>query len=90
MGVLPLREKKYLCYIIIKHCPKNGKLTDVLNLTFNNTEGTVKAYLNGGEQIDLVEQKSASGIWYKNETYELSGKGDKYQLKKSGKTVFEN
>lgn len=68
---------------------KNDK-GDVLNLTFNNTEGTVKAYLNGGEQIDLVEQKSASGIWYKNESYELSGKGDKYQLKKSGKTVFEN
>src|SRR5690625_206540 len=68
---------------------KNDK-GDVLNLTFNNTEGTVKAYLNGGEQIDLVEQKSASGIWYKNETYELSGKGDKCQLKKSGKTVFEN
>ena len=40
---------------------KNDK-GDVLNLTFNNTEGTVKAYLNGGEQIDLVEQKSASGI----------------------------
>ena len=45
---------------------------DVLNMTFNNTEGTVKAYLNGGEQIDLVEQKSASGIWYKNDHYELT------------------
>ena len=63
---------------------------DVLNMTFNNTEGTVKAYLNGGEQIDLVEQKSASGIWYKNDHYELTGKGDKYELQKDGKTVFKN
>lgn len=62
----------------------------VLNMTFNNTDGTAKAYLNGGEQIDLTEEKSASGIWYKNDQYELSGKGDKYTLKKDGKTVFEN
>lgn len=61
-----------------------------LNLVFNNTDGTVKAYLNGGEQIDLVEKKSASGIWYNNENYELSGKDDKYKLTKDGKTVFEN
>ena len=63
---------------------------DVLNMTFNNTNGTLKAYLNGGEQIDLVGQKSASGIWYKNDHYELSGKGDKYELLKDGKTVFQN
>jgi membrane-bound inhibitor of C-type lysozyme len=68
---------------------KNDK-GDVLNMTFNNTDGTVKAYLNGGEQIDLVEQKSASGIWYKNDHYELSGKGDHYDLTKDGKTVFKN
>ncbi len=68
---------------------KNDK-GDVLTLTFNNTEGTVKAYLNGGEQIDLKEEKSASGIWYKNENYELSGKGDNYKLTKDGKVIFEN
>ncbi|MBK6732138.1 MAG: MliC family protein [Bacteroidetes bacterium] len=67
-----------------------NNLGDVLNMTFNNTEGTVKAYLNGGEQIDLVEKKAASGIWYKNDHYELSGKGDNYTLKKDGKTVFKN
>ena len=63
---------------------------DVLNMTFNNTEGTVKAYLNGGEQIDLIEEKAASGIWYKNDHYELRGKGDDYTLEKDGKTVFKN
>lgn len=68
---------------------KNDK-GDVLNLTFNNTEGTVKAYLNGGEQIDLVEEKAASGIWYKNDHYELSGKGENFTLKKDGEIVFEN
>lgn len=61
-----------------------------LDMTFNNTEGTVKAYLNGGEQIDLVAEKAASGIWYKNDQYELRGKGDKLELTKDGKTVFKN
>ncbi len=68
---------------------KNDK-GDVLTLNFNNTAGTVKAYLNGGEQIDLKEEKAASGIWYKNDHYELSGKGDNYELKKDGTTVFKN
>lgn len=63
---------------------------DVLNMTFNNTAGTVKAYLNGGEQIDLKQKKSASGIWYANDKYELRGKGDNYMLIKDGDTVFEN
>jgi len=63
---------------------------DVLNMSFNNTEGTVKAYLNGGDQIDLTQKKAASGIWYANEQYELRGKGDSYQLSKDGKTVFTN
>lgn len=63
---------------------------DVLTMNFNNSEGTVKAYLNGGDQIDLKEEKAASGIWYKNDQYELRGKGDSYELKKEGKTVFKN
>lgn len=63
---------------------------NVLNMTFNNTEGTVKAYLNGGEQIDLVQKKAASGIWYSNDKYELRGKGDSYTLYKDEKVVFEN
>lgn len=62
----------------------------ILNMTFNNTEGTVKAYLNGGDQIDLVQKKAASGIWYHNDDYELRGKGDHYELSKDGTTVFEN
>lgn len=68
---------------------KNNK-GDVLNMTFNNSNGTVKAYLNGGDQIDLVEKKPASGIWYSNDNYELSGKGDSYTLKKDGKIIFQN
>lgn len=68
---------------------KNDK-GDVLTMTFNNTTGTVKAYLNGGEQIDLEEKKAASGIWYENDAYELRGKGDSYILRKGGELVFEN
>lgn len=61
-----------------------------LNMTFNNTEGTVKVYLDEGAQINMDAEKAASGIWYKNEEYELRGKGDNYQLTKNGKTVFKN
>ncbi|EGV42487.1 hypothetical protein BZARG_2224 [Bizionia argentinensis JUB59] len=66
------------------------KVGQTLNMTFNNTEGTVKVYLNGGEQIDLEAQRAASGIWYKNETYELRGKGEHLELTKDGETVFKN
>ncbi|MDT0293572.1 MliC family protein [Mesonia ostreae] len=68
---------------------KNEK-DDVLNVTFNNTAGTAKAYLNGGEQIDLEREKAASGIWYKNNQYELRGKGNDISLKKDGEVVFEH
>jgi len=61
-----------------------------LVMTFNNTEGTVKVYLNGGEQIDLVAQKAASGIWYKNDRYELRGKGNNVVLTKDEEIVFKN
>ena len=63
---------------------------DVLTMNFNNTAGTVQVYLNGGNQINLEQEKAASGIWYKNEEYELRGKGDHYTLTKDGETIFEN
>lgn len=59
-------------------------------MTFNNTTNTAKIYLNGGEQIELIGQKPASGIWYKNDQYELRGKGEEVELTKDGKTVFKN
>jgi membrane-bound inhibitor of C-type lysozyme len=68
---------------------KNDK-GETLNMTFNNSTGKVKVYLNGGEQIEMNEQKSASGIWYKNEHFELTGKGNHYDLLKDGKSIFKN
>jgi hypothetical protein len=38
----------------------------------------------------LHAQKAASGIWYKNDLYELRGKGDNVELTKDGITVFKN
>lgn len=63
---------------------------NTLDIIFNNTTNTAKAYLNGGEQIDLVGEKPASGIWYTNEHYELRGKGEKLELIKDGTIVFKN
>ncbi|WP_417196044.1 MliC family protein [Bizionia sp.] len=63
---------------------------DILDMTFNNTANTVKVYVNGGEQIELTGEKPASGIWYKNNHYELRGKGENLTLTKDGNVVFEN
>lgn len=68
---------------------KNGE-GQTLDMTFNNTTNQAKIYLNGGEQIELVGQNPASGIWYKNDHYELRGKGESVELTKDGKTVFIN
>lgn len=84
-GILIFEHKDDIVATSLKN-----KKNETLDMTFNNTLGTVKVYLNGGEQIDLVAEKAASGIWYKNEQYELRGKGEKLELTKNGKTVFEN
>ncbi len=65
---------------------KDGKK---LELTFNNTKGTTTLNFNG-ETIELVAENAASGIWYKNDHYELRGKGDNMELTKDGKTIFKN
>ena len=46
--------------------------------------------LYGGEQIELVAEKAASGIWSKNNLYELRGKGNEIELTKDGETLFKN
>lgn len=84
-GILIFEHKDDIVATSLKN-----KKNETLDMTFNNTLGTVKVYLNGREQIDLVAEKAASGIWYKNEQYELRGKGEKLVLTKNRKTVFEN
>ncbi|MBE4947663.1 MliC family protein [Chryseobacterium culicis] len=64
---------------------KNGK---TLDMTFNNTKNTATVVFNN-ETIELQGQKPASGIWYKNDHYELRGKGEEIELTKDGKTVFK-
>lgn len=67
-----------------------NKEGQTLDMTFNNSTNQARVYLNGGEQIDMQGQNPASGIWYKNEHYELRGKGEQVELTKDGKTIFKN
>lgn len=67
-----------------------NKEGQTLDMTFNNTTNEAKVYLDGGEQIDLVGQTPGSGIWYKNDHYELRGKGENVELKKDGEVIFKN
>jgi hypothetical protein len=63
---------------------KNGNL---LKMVFVNSKNTVTLYINN-EVITLEGQRPASGIWYKNEEYELTGKGEQVTLSKLGKVIF--
>lgn len=67
-----------------------NKEGQTLDMVFNNTTNTAKIYLDGGEQIELQGQTPGSGIWYKNDQYELRGKGEEVELTKDGKVVFKN
>lgn len=67
---------------------KNSK-GQTLDIIFNNTTNQAKVYLDGGEQIDLIGQKPKTGIWYKNEQYELRVNGEATELSKNGKTIFK-
>lgn len=42
------------------------------------------------DTILLKEQISASGFWYKNDEFELRGKGEKVEFSKAGKSIFKN
>lgn len=64
----------------------SGKTVEV---TFDNSKDIAILVFNG-ESLELKGQRPASGIWYKNDHYELRGKGDDIQLSKDGKIVFEN
>ncbi|ASW76175.1 hypothetical protein CJF12_19140 [Chryseobacterium piperi] len=64
---------------------KSGK---VLDMSFNNTKNTATLVFNG-ETIELEGQKPASGIWYKNDHYELRGKGEEIELSKDGNVIFK-
>ncbi|WP_419870129.1 MliC family protein [Chryseobacterium sp. CT-SW4] len=65
---------------------KSGK---TLEMSFDNTKHTATVVFEG-ETINLDDQKPASGIWYKNDHYELRGKGEQVELTKDGKVVFSN
>ena len=67
-----------------------SKEGQTLDMVFNNTTNTAKIYLDGGDQIELQGQTPGSGIWYKNDQYELRGKGEEVKLTKDGEVVFEN
>lgn len=72
---------------IVKSTSKDSS-GKTLDMTFNNTKNTATVIFNN-ETIELQGQKPASGIWYKNDHYELRGKGEEIELTKDGKTVFK-
>ena len=61
----------------------------ILEMTFDNSRYTVVLMIKG-EKIELQGQPVGSGIWYKNDEYELRGKGEDVVLTQNGKVVFKS
>lgn len=65
---------------------KNG---NKLDMSFDNSADIATIFFEG-DTAELAGQRPASGIWYKNDRYELRGKGSAVELTRDGKTVFKN
>lgn len=60
-----------------------------IRMIFDNTKNSATVYIDS-DTIALEGQKAASGIWYKNDHYELRGKGANVELTRDGETIFKN
>ena len=60
-----------------------------LEIHYDNTNGMATVTFDG-ETIEMKQEKAASGVWFKNDSYELRGKGNDLTLEKDGKVVFEH
>jgi len=59
-----------------------------IDMTFDNSKNTATIVYEG-ESIELKGQPTGSGIHYKNDHWQLRGKGLENQLLKDGKVVFK-
>ncbi|GAO42738.1 MliC family protein [Flavihumibacter petaseus] len=73
---------------IVKSTVKDSSGTP-LDMTFDNGKSTVIIELRG-ESAELSQERAASGIWYKNDHYELRGKGEDLTLTKDGQVIFRS
>lgn len=60
-----------------------------VEMSFDNDKNEASIDFKG-EKIVLKGQRPASGIWYKNDHYELRGKGEELELTMDGKSVFKS
>jgi membrane-bound inhibitor of C-type lysozyme len=59
-----------------------------IDMTFDNSKNTATIVYEG-ETLELKGQPTGSGIHYKNDHWQLRGKGLENQLLKDGKVVFK-
>lgn len=75
--------------------------TEVISHTFKSNDGsTLAVEFRNTEEIarikwqnltlELKDNRPASGMWYKNNEFELRGKGNEITLSKNGKIVFQS
>ncbi len=59
-----------------------------IDMSFDNNKNTATIVYDG-ETIELKGQPAGSGIYYKNDHWELRGKGLENELSKDGKVIFK-
>lgn len=84
-----LSQKKVEMDDIIHNIEIDEQNGNFLTMSFNNTRGIVEIDFEG-ELIELKDNQAESGMWYKNEHYDLKGKTEDLELRKDGKTVFKS
>ncbi len=60
-----------------------------LSMTFDHEKEMVSVLFRG-QIIEMKRMPAASGIRYKNASFQLRGKGDKIKLSENGKLIFES
>ena len=60
-----------------------------LTMIFDASKGIAEVVWKQ-DTIVLKEEKTASGFWYKNDQFELRGKGEKVDFSKDARLVFKN
>lgn len=74
----------------VLHTTSLGMDSTVLDIVYNNDEYTATIVFPNAHEEVLKGMPVASGMWYKNDHYELRGKGQNITVQKDGIEIFKS
>ena len=63
---------------------------NTLQIDVNKTTGDALVYFTGLDSMTMKSQFPKTGMWYKNDKFELKGDDSKIELRKEGKLLFKH